>query len=173
VNLYLAGLRGSGKTTAATLVGRELALPVVDLDAVIAGRAGLSVGEFISSLGEPVFRRIEAEVLREVSERRGQVVSLGGGTCIDPANRTLIRRTGRTAWLTAPPDVLWKRIHADPATPGQRPRLGFSDGPEGLVEMLTARRDGYAACAGLVLDTGSSRPEEVAGLICRWWRNGR
>lgn len=173
MNLYLAGLRGAGKTTVARLVGRGLGLPVVDLDAAIRDRAGLPVSEFISSLGETEFRRIEAELLREASEPTGQVVSLGGGSCIDPANRALIRRSGRTVWLTAPAEELWRRISADPATPAQRPRLGFADGPEGLVEMLAARRDGYAACAGLVLDAGTARPEELAKLICAWWRNGR
>jgi shikimate kinase len=173
LNLYLAGLRGSGKTTIARLVGDQLALPVIDLDALIAVRAGLSVSEFISALGEPDFRRIEAEVLREVSAGSSQAVSLGGGTCIAAANRQLIRSTGRTVWLTASAETLWRRISRDPATPGQRPRLGFAEGPAGLTEMLAVRRDGYAACAGLVLDTEPSSPEEVAALVCRWWRNGR
>lgn len=172
LNLYLAGMRGSGKTTVGRAVAALLGWPFVDLDAVVQQRTGATVAAIFARAGESGFRQMESAALAEVAARGNQVVALGGGACLAPGNRQLIRRTGRTVWLQAEPSVLGARIAADPVSRDQRPPLGGS-GPDDLAAILAARRDGYADCAGLVLATGAASPEQLASLICRWWQDGR
>ena len=139
---------------------------------LVQQHSGETIATIFERLGEPGFRALESAALGEVARAGGQVVALGGGTCLDPANRQVIRQSGRTVWLTAVPEILWQRLAADPVSATQRPSLG-KDGPAGMAELLAARRDTYAACAALVLATDRATPEQLASLICRWWADDR
>jgi shikimate kinase len=96
---------GSGKSTAAQLLARQVGWRHVDLDARIIEAAGLSIPEIFERLGESEFRRIEHEVLaRIVGEsielQKPRIISLGGGTTAQPQNVALLREGGAVLiWL--------------------------------------------------------------------------
>ena len=54
---------GSGKSTTARLLARQLGWPNIDLDKRITEATGLSIPEIFARMGEPEFRRIEHEQL--------------------------------------------------------------------------------------------------------------
>ena len=58
----------------------------------------------------PAFRRMEKKVLESLRKAQNRVISLGGGSIMDPDNRSLARRLGKIVWLRAPAAVLWSRI---------------------------------------------------------------
>ena len=64
--ICLTGFMGSGKSTAAGLLARQLGWQHVDLDKRITDAASLSIPEIFSRMGEPEFRRVEHEQLRRV-----------------------------------------------------------------------------------------------------------
>ena len=64
--ICLTGFMGSGKSTAAGLVARQLGWQHVDLDKRITDSAGFSIPEIFARLGEGEFRRMEFEQLRRV-----------------------------------------------------------------------------------------------------------
>ena len=66
-NLFLYGPPGSGKTTTGKLLAKELQLPFTDLDVVIEATAGKTIPEIFSRSGEPAFRTLESECLRDLS----------------------------------------------------------------------------------------------------------
>jgi shikimate kinase len=106
---------GSGKSTAAGLVARQLGWPHIDLDKLITDTTGLSIPEIFSRVGEPEFRRIEHEQLQRVvgefvESQRPRIVSLGGGTILQPQNLALLRENGGTlVWLHCPVEQLLLR----------------------------------------------------------------
>jgi len=100
-------------------------------------------------------------------------VSLGGGTCVEPANRKMILSSGLAVWLTGSPEVLLKRVADDPASSNDRPPLTDLFALEEIQMLIAARRDGYAECTGLVLDTDTANPDELAARICQWWTESR
>jgi len=125
--VYLVGFMGSGKTTLARALGRRLGWRVVDLDEEIERREGRTVAQVFAQDGEPYFRRVEREVLLAFLPARNVIVATGGGTFIQPANRTDIMADGLTVWLDAPFSRIVDRVPSD----GRRP--------------LAADRDAFAA----------------------------
>jgi shikimate kinase len=118
-NVYLVGMPGSGKSR----VGRELASqldrPFVDLDKEVEEEAGCSVSAIFAYRGEPEFRSMESAALRRAAAREDLVVACGGGIVLDPANRELLKRSGRVVWLNVSLARLRKRAPVD----GRRPLL--------------------------------------------------
>ena len=110
--IVIVGFMGSGKTTVAGELARQLACPMTDLDSFIAEREGRSPAEIIQRSGEPAFRQIETEALRELLVRKEtRVVALGGGTWAIKVNRALVaERDCLSVWLDAPFELCWERI---------------------------------------------------------------
>ena len=113
--LYLTGFMGCGKSTVARLLARQIGWHFMDLDRRIVERAGLTIPEIFSSQGESEFRQMEheelARILGEAVELgRPSIVSLGGGTTVQPGNLELLRRGGGAlVWLHCPVDELLSR----------------------------------------------------------------
>ena len=111
--LYLYGPPASGKTTLAKRLARECSRMYVDLDEEIVRKTGMTIPEIFASRGEAEFRRIEAEVLRQVS---APIVALGGGTLLDPANRAFAEERGFVAVIEVDAETVAKRIEAASGT---------------------------------------------------------
>lgn len=111
----LAGFMGSGKSTTGRLLARQVGWPHIDLDKRIEESTGLEIPEIFAQMGELEFRRIEREQLvRLVGEASGsqqpRIVSLGGGTIVQPHNLALLRDNGAVlVWLQCPVEVLLPR----------------------------------------------------------------
>jgi len=110
--IVIVGFMGSGKTTVAGALARQLDCRMTDLDSFIAEREGRSPAEIIRQSGEPAFRQIETEALRELLERKDtRVIALGGGTWAIKVNRALVaERDCLSVWLDAPFELCWERI---------------------------------------------------------------
>ena len=148
--LYLYGPPASGKTTTAFALARRFGRMAVDLDAEIVRRTGRPIPEIFASDGEAAFRRIESETLRTVD---APIVSLGGGTLLDPANREFAEKRGMVVVLDADAETVAKRIAA---AKGTRP----------LGDMLGKRRAHYASFAHHAdADTAILLPRPLRGAV--------
>jgi len=165
MNLFLIGLRGTGKTTVAQILAQRLGWPWFDADVEIEARAGKSIAQIFTDEGEPAFREWERQVLALLAAKDRAVLALGGGAILREDNRQAIARGGRAVWLTASPEALWRRIQVDATTAGRRPNLSASGGLAEIEATLAARRDIYRACATCEIDTEGKTPGEVADAI--------
>lgn len=90
-------------------------LPVIDLDRKIEHHAGKSIWELIWGEGERRYRQLEREYLGKVlAERPCPIVSLGDGTLIDEANRSLVRSATRLVVLDLDLANCYWRLRASP-----------------------------------------------------------
>ncbi|HEY4739511.1 MAG TPA: shikimate kinase [Candidatus Acidoferrales bacterium] len=111
----MTGFMGSGKSTVARLLARQIGWIHVDLDRRITDATGLSIPEIFAQQGEPAFREIEHQQLEKslgeaTSLGRSTVISLGGGTTAQPANLALLERHAVTlVWLDCPIEELLRR----------------------------------------------------------------
>ena len=151
---FLYGPPGSGKTTMGKLFAARLDLPFIDLDVRIVEKAGKPIPSIFTNAGEPAFRALETECLRQVvSEGRG-VVALGGGALLAPVNRALAEDTGHVLCLDATLELLEARVAQ---APGSRPLLAgtttASDAapsaapPRKLADLLAKRAAHYSSFA--------------------------
>src|SRR3954467_11185505 len=71
-NVVLVGLSGSGKSTVARMLARRPGWRGVDTDQEIQREAGMTVQEIFRPQGEPAFRLLESEMVRDVCRRSRQ-----------------------------------------------------------------------------------------------------
>ena len=138
--LYLMGFMGSGKTTIGKLLAERLGWNFVDIDEDIEASERRSITEIFDTLGEPAFRQIESEMIRQrvraVACGRPTVVALGGGAAAQPANVELIENHGVTIWLSCPFDTVVRRVGQDATRPLSRDIKRFE-------ELFHARQPAY------------------------------
>ncbi|NPB05496.1 MAG: shikimate kinase [Aquificae bacterium] len=118
VRLYLVGFMGSGKTTVGKVLARKLKVPFVDVDEEVVLREGLSIPEIFALKGEGYFRRLEREVLRELSEKLPAfVMATGGGLGADEEAMEYMKSNGTVVWLDVDFDAFLRRTRQDPNRP--------------------------------------------------------
>lgn len=105
-NIILIGMPGCGKSTAAKALGAALDREVVEADALIAERAGMTIPEFFAAQGEAAFRALETKVLADCGKRSGIILSTGGGCVTRQENYPLLHQNGTIFWLKRALDKL-------------------------------------------------------------------
>jgi shikimate kinase/3-dehydroquinate synthase len=160
-NVYLVGLMGAGKTTIGRQLARALGMRFVDSDHEIESRTGASIPWIFEIEGEPAFRRREAEVIRDLTSRRGIVLATGGGAILNDANRALLKERGTVIYLRASINSILARTAHDK----NRPLLQTADPRKKLEELLAQREPLYMEMADLVIDTGRPNVQSMVQTI--------
>ncbi len=158
--IYLVGFMGAGKSTVARALSARLDWQFEDVDARIEERERRAVAQIFAEKGEPYFRTIEREVVRELLPARHIVVATGGGTFAEPDNRAAILSDGAVIWLDVPLDVVLRRVPAD----GRRPLA--SDRAQ--MEALYHRRMLAYRQAHLRVDAARAAAPEIVERILDW-----
>jgi shikimate kinase len=160
-NIYLIGMMGSGKTTTGQALAKLFALKFVDVDDLIVERAHQSINDIFKKQGEPYFRKLESEILHEVSMRSSQVASTGGGIVLMPENVEQMKKTGTVIYLKTSLEVLWERVKDKT----DRPLLKTRKPQKTLADLLRDRSFLYEAAQNKTFLTDQKTPEEVATEI--------
>jgi XRE family aerobic/anaerobic benzoate catabolism transcriptional regulator len=160
--IALTGLRGAGKSTIGPLLAAELAIPFVEMDALVQEAAGLPLDQIFELHGERFYRRLERETLQSIlAGSVASVVAAAGGVVNEPSTwKTLLDRT-TVVWLRARPEDHWRRVIA------QGDRRPMADNPDAMAELraMLASREGRYAQAHIVVDTERRTPQAVAKAI--------
>jgi shikimate kinase/3-dehydroquinate synthase len=142
-NIYFTGFMASGKSRIGSLTAASLGWKFFDIDKLIEEKTGKTIPQIFAEDGEPAFRRMEVEALREVAGQGPMVASLGGGTLINPEAIELIRGNGVLVGLHASPEVILERVNRKKES---RPLLANLDDAEKMAkikEMLAVRKPLY------------------------------
>ncbi len=105
-NIVLIGMPGSGKTSVGKIISENLGREFYDSDQVFEDKFGISAGDCIVKYGEDDFRTKESEIIRELSQKSGVVISTGGGSVIKPCNVDYLRKNGTFVYLKRPIEKL-------------------------------------------------------------------
>lgn len=105
-NIVLIGMPGVGKTSTGEALAKLLNRPWIDTDLLIKQKAHCEAATYLQTHGEAAFRRLEHEVIKEISNTSGSVISCGGGVVVTPSNYQLLRQNGKFVYLTRPLDQL-------------------------------------------------------------------
>jgi shikimate kinase len=152
MNIVLIGMRGAGKTAVARRVARQLGREYVEMDELIAKKAGMRIPEIVKNLGWDYFRDRETEVAREVSQSTNAVISAGGGVIVRPENIMNLKKNGTIVFLKVNIDTLLMRTGNDP----NRPYLtGAKTRKEDMEKVLEQRKDLYLQAADIIIDANN------------------
>ncbi len=169
--VFLIGFMGAGKSSVARKLARMCGVASVDMDKYIERKAGRSIPDIFSDVGEKGFRAIETQVLRELADDSyHMLVSCGGGIVVKEENIEILKDKGYVIHLVVDVDEASRRI----SDKSSRPL--FSD-LESARARLDERRPAYEAAADAnVLTCGKSVYQialevkallEQEGVLCR------
>lgn len=148
---------GTGKSSVGRLVADLLRFGFLDTDELIEKRAGKSINRLFEQDGESAFREQERQVVNELRNQRGVVISTGGGVGASEANLASLKEHALVVCLWASPQMIWNRVR----TQTHRPLLQTSN-PEEKIRELLALREPYYRQADILLNTEVRSPKEVA-----------
>jgi shikimate kinase len=97
--IYIVGYMGAGKTTAARHLASHLGWEVVDTDALFEEKYKISVCDFFNKYDEPLYRKLESEVLKSTENLDNVIISTGGGTACYFDNMEWMNQHGLTVFL--------------------------------------------------------------------------
>lgn len=133
--IFLIGYMGSGKTTLGRSLAKRLGAEFIDLDIFIEKRYHSSVREIFDKKGEEFFRKIERNMLHEISDFQNVILACGGGTPCHFDNMDFMNIHGLTVYLNASPETLFKRLSVTSAKE-KRPLLAGKNDEE-LKQFIT------------------------------------
>ncbi|MDI6452334.1 shikimate kinase [Peloplasma aerotolerans] len=116
MRIFLIGMPGSGKSTIARNLAKEIGYQYVDLDGIIEKDAKMFCEDIIEKYGEDKFRELESEALTKLP-KGDLVVACGGGIVIKKSNKALM--DGINFYLDTDLDMIKERLETD----YQRPLL--------------------------------------------------
>jgi shikimate kinase len=154
-------MMGAGKSSVGRCVQRRTHLPLLETDAVVAAKFGISIPEIFAKYGEERFREAETEALRNLGTTKQTIVVTGGGIVLSEENVEILKRLGLVVWLDADEETLFERASRSRNRPllyGKNPRRAFT-------QILKARLPLYAKTAHLRVETSALTDEEVAVAI--------
>jgi shikimate kinase len=159
--IVLIGFMGAGKSSIGRTLARMTGLPRFDTDEIVAARLGLTVSEIFETKGEEMFREVETAALRELANKRGAIITTGGGILLRAQNADLVRQLGTVVHLEADEATLFRRINRRTT----RPLLRTENPRATLTELLRVRLPLYRAAADIQVDTSLLSHAEVAKKI--------
>ena len=166
VNIALIGFMGAGKSSVGHLVAEQLHFEYLDTDELIQSRAGRTITEIFKADGEPAFRKMEADLVKELATRTRTVISTGGGLPVNPENLAGLKTCALVVCLWASPETIWERVKHQ----SHRPLL-HDPNPQQKIRDLLAAREPFYKRADVLINTELRSVREVAQQVVHQFRS--
>jgi shikimate kinase len=164
-NIALIGFMGTGKSTVGQIVASILNFEFVDTDEMIEGMAGKRITDIFSSDGEERFRQYEQQVVGQLKDLKGAVISTGGGLVTRPENLASLKEHALVVCLWCSPETIFRRVGHQ----SHRPLLRVEKPLERIRELLNERAPAYRQ-ADVLLNSEFRKPREVATHVVHQFR---
>ena len=165
MNIVLIGFRGTGKSTVGKLLAQRLERDFVDSDKCIESAAGKTIKSIFEDVGEKGFRKIEADIITELSKMDNTVISAGGGVVLKEENVKILKSNGFLILLEATPEIIHNRITQDEKTTQQRPSLTEKKPLDEIKHLITKREHAYKNAADYTINTSYVSCEDIVKEI--------
>ncbi|MCQ2604840.1 MAG: shikimate kinase [Spirochaetia bacterium] len=138
-DIVLVGMPGCGKSSVGAHLAQRLSRTFVDTDAEVEKLAGCIVPDIIARDGEACFRKLESQVISELSRKNSLVIATGGGAVLENCNVDALRQNGMVFFIRRELDKL--------AVQGRPLSMAGS-----LADMYDRRRSLYEKAADFTVD---------------------
>ena len=154
-------MMGAGKSTVGRLLARRCGFAYIDCDRELEARSGVAIATIFELEGEAGFRRREAALIDELTQRPRTVLATGGGAILDADNRRHLRERGLVIYLRASAEEIIRRTQKDRA----RPLLQTADRRARIVELLQAREPLYEETAHVTVQSNAGNPNRLVAKL--------
>lgn len=159
MNIILAGMPASGKTTVGKILAANKNMSLVDTDEIIVSSHG-EINNIFKERGEEYFRNLETQAVKTASGKKNAVISTGGGCLMRRENAAMLKKGGKIVYLRTGLDALVERTQGDTTRP-----LLKGGAKERLKTLMSQRSAVYEREADIIVDTDGLSPELVAKRI--------
>lgn len=160
-NIFLIGFMGAGKSTIAAELCQMEGLRQIEMDALIVEQQGMAIADIFAIYGEEHFRDLESQLVNNLGEETGLVISCGGGVVVRPQNVEAMKKQGQIICLRAQPETIYERVKDST----ERPILNGHMNVEYIRQLMEKRRELYVNAADVIIDTDNLSVREVCEKI--------
>mgnify|MGYP001823062296 CR=1 FL=1 len=157
-NIVLIGMPGSGKSTVGVILAKMMTRPYLDTDILIQLVAKCSLQDIVDSKGHMALRKIEEDVLLDIS-CENHIIATGGSAAYSEPAMIHLKQNGLIVFLDATLRTLKSRIkNYETRGLAKRPDQSFQD-------LFDERFKLYNTYADIVVPCNDTSQEEVAEMI--------
>jgi len=98
-NIVLIGMPACGKSTIGYWLSKKIGYPLLDTDKYLEEKENRVISDIFSNEGEEFFRELETKYLKEISEKKGLIISTGGGAVKKKENIDILKKNGIVIFL--------------------------------------------------------------------------
>jgi len=163
MNIILNGLRGSGKSKIGKHLSEKLEWNFIDLDKEIEEHEKMTINEIYKKHGWKYFREKEKEAVKRLLKINNAVISLGGGTIMDPENQEILKELGTIIYLERSPEECFKYLEqSDKKRP---PLTENADQLKELKQIYEERKDTYKRTADYIIKRTDNIDKDIDKMI--------
>ena len=166
-NLILIGFMGTGKSTIARQLSKQLDMPFFEMDEMIVQKEGMEISDIFKEKGEDYFRNVETTLLKNLLQKERGILSCGGGIVLRDENIQAMKKHGTVILLTAKPETILKRVQHNQS----RPVLNGKKNIDDITKLMKEREERYHMTADILISTDgkslSQICEEIADMITK------
>ena len=156
--VYLCGFMGCGKSHIGRMLAKECCAVFIDLDKYIVDKQKMTIPDIFASKGEPYFRDLEAQYIKNFKGRT--IVATGGGAMLREATAEFAREKGIVVFLNASFETCYERIKDDTNRP-----LVVNNTAEKLREIYDTRLPIYRKNSTYEINANTSDRQIAAEII--------
>lgn len=153
-NIVLIGMPCSGKSTISKKISDILKINYIDSDEEIEKNINMTIKEFINRFGEIEFRKIEEDLIKSISKKRGYIISTGGGVILNENNINRLKGNGIIIFIDR--DVSKLEISEE------RP---LSNTKEKLYELYKKRKEKYENYSDYIIKNNDNLDETINEVL--------
>lgn len=157
-NIILVGMPGSGKSTIAVRLAKELGYEFIDGDKMIEEKQGRKLMEIIAERGDDGFLQVESDTLCSINTHHA-VIAPGGSICYEPEAIEHFKAIGTVVFLSVGYGVLKRRL-GDLVARGVVLKPGMT-----LKDLYNERVPLYRGCADVVIEEGRGTVTDTVSAL--------
>ena len=132
MRIYLVGYMSAGKSTTAKRLANKLGLEAFDTDRLFEERYHITVSDFFKKYDEPLYRKLETQILHDTLHYDNAVIATGGGTACFNDTIDWMNQHGITVFLKISPHSAVVRLSQSKV---RRPKV-YGKSQEELEEFI-------------------------------------
>lgn len=165
-SIALIGFMGVGKSTIGRNLAKRLRFKYVDTDREIEKQVGQKIPEIFENEGEAFFREREREIVQDLVQSEGLVISTGGGVVVNEKNRQQLQDNTFVVLLSASAQTVYNRTRRK----RNRPLLQGKKPFEKIKSMMKEREE-YYQINDINIETDKVSVKEAIRLIINAYEN--